>query len=80
MIMRGGYNKGVVIINASDEDVAVSADTAMDDGGRMTDGKYTDQALTMEKRKPLPPRSVCRSLLFCVRDRIRKCQALIKNT
>ena len=44
MIERGGDNKGCVIINASDEDVLISADTTMQDGKKMTDGAYTDQA------------------------------------
>ncbi|MBR1481954.1 MAG: starch-binding protein [Ruminococcus sp.] len=38
MIERGDSNKGVVIINASDEDVSLSASTGM------ADGAYTDQA------------------------------------
>jgi len=38
MIERGDANKGVVIINAGDEDVTLSAATGM------TDGSYTDQA------------------------------------
>ncbi len=38
MIERGDTNKGVVIINASDSDVTLSAATGM------TDGAYTDQA------------------------------------
>lgn len=38
MIERGDNNKGVVIINASSEDVALNAQTGM------TDGSYTDQA------------------------------------
>ncbi len=44
LIERGDDNKGCVIINASDEDVEISADTTMDDGNRMADGEYTDQA------------------------------------
>lgn len=39
MIERGDANKGVVIINASDEDVVLHAPTGM------ADGSYTDQAL-----------------------------------
>ena len=38
MIERGDNNKGVVIINASSEDIALNAQTGM------TDGSYTDQA------------------------------------
>ncbi len=44
MIERGDVNKGVVIVNASDEDVTINADTAMNDGSKMADGAYTDQA------------------------------------
>ncbi len=44
MIERGSGNKGVVIINASDEDVVISADTTMDDGGKMADGAYADHS------------------------------------
>ena len=38
MIERGDSNKGVVIINASDEDITLSAPTGM------TDGSYTDHS------------------------------------
>ncbi len=42
MIERGDANKGVVIINAGDEDVVISAETGM------ADGSYTDQAFKGE--------------------------------
>ena len=48
MIERGDSNKGVVIINASDEDVVISADTTMDDNAAMADGAYIDQAFKGE--------------------------------
>lgn len=48
MIERGDNNKGVVIINASDEDVTINADTTMNDGKKMADGTYTDQAFKGE--------------------------------
>ena len=44
LIERGASNKGCVIINASDKDVLISADTTMPDGTKMADGNYVDQA------------------------------------
>ena len=48
MIERGDNNKGVVIINASDEDVTINAATEMDDGKSMADGTYYDHAFKGE--------------------------------